>query len=583
MTQVGQVSLATTRNWKKLGVDNLDGKLISRANKKLSQKNIIPLEYFDNTANIPLIESLTDEFLESGYEVGDILYSLGVGLLRRQNVINEQGCGPNEAVNDFLEEYEGTYRGIDHLVELDLPSDETDLLGLIYQCLLTEGDKNTQGSYYTPKNVVRDMVVDIDVTDKQKVLDPCCGSLVYPLNIQGIQPTQIYAMDLDPIAVMLSKFNYFLKFPDAPRPNIYQGNYLDDAGLLHDNKYDYIITNPPWGAETIDITAKYPMVLSREVFSCFLVASHGLLKEGGQIRFLLPESILNVKVHRDVREFILHDADLTAIKVYPELFSGVTTKYVAMTINQAGDTRHIKIDVAGQKWDIEKDIYETAPNFIFRLSDSTDEAIIEKVLSQKKYDLNESVWALGIVTGDNKQKLHAEYKDGMERIFTGKEIEPYTLKTARYYIDYDRSKLQQVAKEEIYRAKEKLVYKFISKKLTFAVDESKGLFLNSANVLIPNIPNMSVKTVTAFLNSELYQYLYIKMFREIKILKGNLSQLPFPEIDAKTDVLMSSLVSRIINGEDSCRAELQEIVCGLFDINETEMRHIRKGLHGSAS
>src|SRR5882762_4845308 len=104
MTQVGQVSLATTRNWKKLGVDNLDGKLISRANKKLSRKNIVPLEYFDNTVNIPFIESLAGELLESGYEVGDILYSLGIGLLRRQNVINEQGCGPNEAVNDFLEE-----------------------------------------------------------------------------------------------------------------------------------------------------------------------------------------------------------------------------------------------------------------------------------------------------------------------------------------------------------------------------------------------------------------------------------------------------------------------------------------------
>jgi hypothetical protein len=583
MTQVGQVSLATTRNWKKLGVDNFDGKLTSRANKKLSRKNIIPLEYFDNTANIPSIEGLTGELLESGYEVGDVLYSLGVGLLRRANVINEQGCGPNEAVNDFLEEYEDVHRIIDYLVELDLPEDETDLLGLIYQCLLTEGDKNTQGSYYTPKNVVRDMVAGIDVTGNQKILDPCCGSLVYPLNIQGIKPTQIYAMDLDPIAVMLSKFNYFLKFPDAPRPNIYQGNYLDDAGLLHDNKYDYIITNPPWGAETIDITAKYPMILSREVFSCFLVASHRLLKEGGQIKFLLPESILNVKVHRDVREFILHDADLTSIKVYPELFSGVTTKYAAMTINQAGDTRHIKIDLAGQEWDVEKNIYETAPNFIFRLSDSTDEAIIEKVLSQKKYDLSESIWALGIVTGNNKQKLHAEHKDGMERIFTGKDIELYTLKAARYSIDYDRLKLQQVAKEEIYRAKEKLAYKFISKKLTFAVDESGSLFLNSANILIPNIPNMSVKTVAALLNSELYQYLYIKMFREIKILKGNLLQLPFPEIDTKTDMLMTGLVSRVINGEDSYRNELQEIVFGLFNISETEMRHIRKELHGPVS
>src|SRR5690606_28068426 len=139
--------------------------------------------------------------------------------------------------------------------------------------------------------------------------------------------------------------------------------------------------------------------------------------------------------------------------------------------------------------------------------DSTDESIIEKVLERKRYDLSESIWALGIVTGNNKEKLHLEAGKNLEKIYTGKEITPYTLKPSKYYINYDRSQLQQVAKDEIYRAKPRLVYKFISKKLVFAVDESASLFLNSANILVPKVPNMSVKSVSAFLNSELYQYL----------------------------------------------------------------------------
>ena len=97
----------------------------------------------------------------------------------------------------------------------------------------------------------------------------------------------------------------------------------------------------------------------------------------------------------------------------------------------------------------------------------------------------------------------------MEKIYTGKEIKPYFLEQARHYIFYQRQALQQTAKEEYYRAKEKLVYKFISKKLVFAYDNTGSLFLNSANILIPSIPNMSIKTVMAFLNTPLYQFLYI--------------------------------------------------------------------------
>ena len=43
---------------------------------------------------------------------------------------------------------------------------------------------------------------------------------------------------------------------------------------------------------------------------------------------------------------------------------------------------------------------------------------------------------------------------------------------------------------------------------------------------------MSVKTVMAFLNSELYSYFYRKLFGEVKVLKGNLINLPFARIDS---------------------------------------------------
>lgn len=140
--------------------------------------------------------------------------------------------------------------------------------------------------------------------------------------------------------------------------------------------------------------------------------------------------------------------------------------------------------------------------------------------------------------------------------------------------------MQQVAKEKYYRAKEKLVYKFISNKLVFAYDNTASLFLNSANILIPQIPNMSIKTVLGFLNSELYQYLYCTLFSEIKILKGNLIELPFIGIMQEQDNLISSYVQNILNGNDNYIINVQEEIYKLFNINDLQIKYIKEKING---
>ena len=64
----------------------------------------------------------------------------------------------------------------------------------------------------------------------------------------------------------------------------------------------------------------------------------------------------------------------------------------------------------------------------------------------------------------------------------------------------------------------------------FAYDDKQRLFLNSANILIPKLEEYSIKDVMAFLNSTLFQYIYKMKFNELKVLKGNLLELPFPFI-----------------------------------------------------
>ena len=142
--------------------------------------------------------------------------------------------------------------------------------------------------------------------------------------------------------------------------------------------------------------------------------------------------------------------------------------------------------------------------------------------------------------------------------------------------------MQQVAKEEIYRAPEKLVYKFISNKLVFAYDDSASLFLNSANILIPNIPSMCSKTVMAFLNSSLFQFMYIRLFGEVKILKGNLIELPFPEISDHENKQLSSLVDDVLNGDNSKQEVIDNYVFSIYGLTSEQIQYVRRMVNGKA-
>ena len=175
--------------------------------------------------------------------------------------------------------------------------------------------------------------------------------------------------------------------------------------------------------------------------------------------------------------------------------------------------------------------YDKNINNNFSILSSADVEIINKIYSHKYKTLDKaSIWALGIVTGDNSKWI-TNNKEFGEKIYSGKNIQKGFISESDKYIDYKRENFQQVAAESIYRAGEKLVYKFISKRLVFAYDDNQRLFLNSANVLIPKLDGYSIKQVMAFLNSTLFQYIYQKTMGELKVLKGNLMQLPFPDMN----------------------------------------------------
>ena len=570
-----RISKATEYNWKKLNSD-ANEKLTKRANKTQSTKRITATNYLDDSkANILLQKLLT---IDSSIDC--IMYTLVCSALTSKELMHKKH------VKEFLNKYNNL-----SCIDIEIPNDiwETseDVLGFIYQSLITEGERNLTGQYYTCKSVVSYIVGDKTLSDTETFLDPCCGSGAFLMGVNTNNPSNLYGFDINPTAVMIASANLLIKYHDKEfAPNIYCADFLNKDLFDSDNinnipfRFDNIYTNPPWGSDKEGVYFKnYPLIKSKERASMVIVESLARLKESGTLYFLLPTSLLKIKTHGDIRKYILSNSTIRQIDLYKERFDGVFTDYfsIRLTLEKPDSQKYIVTSESGN-FEIALTLEDKkAGNIAIETFSNLDNSIIDKMESSCHDKLSHSQWALGIVTGDNKNKVKKEMAEGLEPVYVGKHVGPFKLQAESAYILFDPENFQQCSKEEFFRAPEKLIYRFIAKYPIVAYDDKQCLCLNSANILIPQLDTISIKSVAALLNSSLYHYYYSIKFSDIKVLKGNLQELPFPKLTRKQDEDLCALVSTIQSSSFTAdfQEQLDQKVYSIFGITSKEQTQIR--------
>jgi len=525
---------------------------------RLGNEHIIPTHYLTNKS----VSSFIKNLLDYKHLKENILFSIGCHLTKDNN---------NPYLKSFIAEY--SYEKIDIK---NIPDNEFDLLGSVYQYLNSKRENLERGSFYTNYEIAKDFVKDLDFSKNQTIIDPACGSGAF-LFSSDANANQIYGVDNDPIAVMIAKFNYFIKFPDAEYPKIFHDDflvwYLNNINL----DFDYVMGNPPYGATLNLSNIKSRYIKSGESFSYFVEFGCRLLKENGILKYLLPESILNVKKHQDIRKFMLNDVNLTHIKKYKTKFSGVMSDLYMLELKVSKNTDYLTFTNHLSSVKVPKNVYRDLKNNVFTYFTSDDISIIEKVKKIQGHSLYNSTYGLGVVTGNNKEKLFDTPVNGSEPIYTGKEVFKYKLNPAVKNIIFDRNNLQQVAPDSLYRSPKKLVYKTINKHIKVAIDESGSLTTNSANILIPNIVELDIYTIMGILNSQLYSYLNIKLFGGVnKIAKENLQALPIPRLSTKENDYIKKLVIDIVENETTDDVLQNYINKDIFKLSDDEILYINK-------
>ncbi len=610
------ISVATGRNWVKLGKikpaymqdgacffpEDLSAELKnritlgenaalkSRRNKKYVSGNGFYASYISqDSKNLAIVENFVTRVNELNVAITDEIIATIIVYFARQlygevyeflikDIIDNFGYS-EVFIKDNSELFEESF----------VKEDDEDILGLLYLSLRNLGDRKSTGAYYTPTTVVKRLCSVLFTKDTQykSVLDPCCGTGNFILQLpKSFQAKNVYASDIDLMSVLIARVNFAIKFNVLDRnlvcSNIKVCDYLVNSS---DKNFDYIIGNPPWGFDfsedkKLELKAKYESAKGSNVESYDVVVEQALsdLAVGGVLSFVLPEAFLNVKTHTAIREFLMKGNSISFVEYLGEVFDGVQCPSIIIQITCTSNslsTKGLRVVTKNSDFVIQTERDLDSQCFSFLMNDYEYKLICKISNIENKVTLKDnSIFALGIVTGDNSRFITSEHTKENELILKGTDISKFKYKNSGNYIKFVPEEFQQVAPVEVYRAEEKLFYKFISNKLVFAYDNRQTLSLNSCNILIPQIDGLSIKYVMAILNSKVAQFFFAKQFNSIKVLRFHLEQIPIPFASQNELIEIEKLVDEILSSNDEnyqnlCE-NLDDRICDLYGLTEDE-------------
>ena len=637
------ISKATAKNWIRLGkiVPNVgdqlfspeyiekfvaelksdnNTKLKSRRNKKNATGKVLYKDYVHTASNQKLVADLLElGIVEDERDLLVVLANFAVQLYYQS--LKTQYFDNNVLLSFLSQEHTGEF----HILIKDLIGNHTidsalinklqpaltkeilfvkgeDSLGFVYISLQDIGQRKSSGAYYTPEKVVNELIdrlYENDANLKAKTIcDPCCGTgnFLLSLGVKGIDYSNLYGQDIDPISVFLSRINIALMAPEMSaldiRSRIIVGNTYFETFT---QKFDVIVGNPPWGSEFSEEDALrcrrfFKTAVGKNIESYDLVVEKALsmLDHKGVLAFVLPEAILSVAAHDTVRRLIIDSCSFRFISYLGNVFSGVQCPSIIL-----GITPDDKKTVVGCKVSTGNDTFviskpRTFSDGTLSLNVSDEENQCLDTISNIKnatYLKGKAKFALGIVTGNNKEYISTEKSDDNEIILKGSDIQRYGMTPSGNYIRFVPESFQQVAPVEMYRAKEKLLYRFISEVPVFTYDDRQTLSLNSCNIVIPDIDGLEMKYILAILNSSVAAYFISKKFNSVKLLRSHIEQMPIPVVPMDVQVSIIKKVDRIMNSSENISGLYEDLDSDIMELYGLPTKHrdvIKNALRGKS-
>ena len=274
---------------------------------------------------------------------------------------------------------------------------KSDPIGDAFEVFAGSESRARSGQFFTPRNATDLLVGMVNPQPGEKIIDPACGaggflaSVTRHFRLQGMEVNNaanaaitLYGVEKDGYLAKLARLHVSLL--SGGHPNIVCGDSLaltteegsDLEDLIPTSGYDVVLTNPPFGVNIVaasqEVLKGYELARRQKVKNghlqptfevrykvppqvLFVERCISLLREGGRLGMVIPESVLSNKSYRYVVEFLRRNGTIKAVVGMPEsLFKtsgkgGTHTKTCLMVfVKSKAPMTSSKVFMAEARW-----------------------------------------------------------------------------------------------------------------------------------------------------------------------------------------------------------------------------------------
>lgn len=193
---------------------------------------------------------------------------------------------------------------------------------------LTKNEKKEYGIFITPKSIISCLFANIlthlnnDMSSIKRILEPSCGTCEIVNYFDNI----LSDVEIDGVELNDKIYDSIKDLTFRNKVNITNNDFIK---YHTNNLYDLIVGNPPYFVcKKSEIPKKYEDYIHGRpnIFGVFILHSLSLLKEGGILALIIPNSFLNSLYYSKIRNYIKKTCTIIKIDDYSSLDDFIDTE-----------------------------------------------------------------------------------------------------------------------------------------------------------------------------------------------------------------------------------------------------------------